>query len=61
MSYDIELRFNGRTGGAQAWSGTYEAESIGNALELALSDLERNIRKYGGSICVTGVTVEQRP
>lgn len=59
MQYAVTLRFNSRVGGRQVRQSTHEAESIGDALEQALQAQERIINTHGGSICVTGVCVDE--
>lgn len=58
MKYATILKFNGRVGGRTVQAETVEAESIGDALELVIAMAVRS-RAGGGSIFVTGVTIEE--
>lgn len=62
MTYDVQLRFNGRTTGAQTWAGVIDADSVHDVLDK-VDDIHigQIVRDNGGSICTTGVTIDARP
>ncbi len=59
LSYEVEVRFNGRLSGArQSWSGRVEATSPHEAVDRAVGNAVRDAR-HGGSLFVTGFTVDE--
>ncbi len=60
MKYATIIRFNGNLRGRSVIVATYEAASVGDALEQAINAAVRSVRA-GGSIFVTGVSVDEIP
>jgi nitrogen regulatory protein PII len=58
MKYVTILHFNGARAGRTVQAETFEAESVGEALDKAISKAARS-NAGGGSIFVTGITVQE--
>lgn len=59
--YQVCIKYCGSTTGKRFWSDSIKAESVGEALERALARLThpRFLRSHGGSIRITGVSVDE--
>ena len=59
-NYAVTVRFNGRVGGRSVHTTTVEADSPFEAVDTAVAEAARSPRG-GGSIFVTGYTVDEVP